>query len=74
MRVKITLNKEQLEQAKEMRRLRNIPTTDDFEGPVFENVKDYGIDSSKNFYGVMLEDGTSYLYPITSIARVAEYQ
>lgn len=73
MRVKITLNKESLEQAKAMRRMRGMEIPENFEGPDFFGVSEHGTDQSNCFYGVQLKDGISYLYPISSIARIAEY-
>lgn len=42
-----------------------------FEGPVFEDVKDSVVDAA--FFSLELEDGTMYVYPVSSIARLARY-
>jgi hypothetical protein len=70
-RVKITLNAAAREEAKATMRLRGLDIPSMFEGPVFENVVDSGIEAG--FFSVELEDGTCYAYPVTTIARLACY-
>jgi hypothetical protein len=72
MRVKITLNPYNREQAVTMRLKRGVETPADFEGPEFTNAR--GVVSTDMAYlKVHLDDGTMYLYPHTSIARVGLY-
>jgi len=71
MRVKITLNHVQLEQAKAMRKLRGIPTPEEFEGPDFSGVQDTSV--GDGFVSVLLED-VIYSYPVSSVARIAQYR
>lgn len=71
MRVKITLNAEALEAALNMRKLRNIDTPHDFEGPDFSKVESTYSDG--NFFVVKLMDQTEYMYPLDSIARIGKY-
>lgn len=70
-KVKITLEGFARNAAKEMRTLRGIETPDDFEGPVFDNVKNLHIHD--RWVVVDLEDGTEYFYPAVTVARVASY-
>lgn len=70
-RVKITLNHVAREEAKATMRMRGMEIPNAFEGPVFENVKDSGVDSG--FFTLVLEDGSMYGYPVSSIARLARY-
>lgn len=70
-RVKITLNKEARAEAIEMRQLRGIATDDTFEGPDFEETT--GIEADSGFVFVELADGTVYGYPMSGIARIAQY-
>jgi hypothetical protein len=71
MRVKITLTQYHREQAVTARLKRGIETPADFEGPEFHAAQDVGTDAV--YLKVKLDDGTVYLYPHTSIARVGLY-
>lgn len=74
MRVKLTLESFNLQEAKRMRELRNIPTPPDFEGPDFREVESTGfVTANSEWFTVQLRDGTRYTYPASSIARIAEY-
>lgn len=70
-RVKITLHHANREEAKLMRQMRNMETAVDFEGPDFTEVVEDQL--SNGFYTVCLVDGTTYSYPVASIARIARY-
>lgn len=70
-RVKITLNHVARQAAMDTMRMRGMPIPDMFEGPVFEDVKDYNI--VEGFFILELGDGSVYAYPVSSIARVARY-
>lgn len=70
MRIKITLNKEARESAKEMLIARGKSVPLYFEGPDFENVLSYDYD----LLGIAVSvDGAKYFYPYNTIARVAIY-
>lgn len=71
MRAKITLNPDALHSAIEMRIKRDIPTPDDFEGPIFQAVREVRLDGG--FVQVHLDAGDVYAYPVGSIARYALY-
>lgn len=69
--LKITLNSDALWEARNMRELRKIETPEDFEGPDFKDIMGYQI--SGEWVAVSLKDGTTYVYPKGSIARVKHY-
>lgn len=66
--IKITLKPEEREAAIHMRAVRGLGTPVDFEGPDFQNAVDFVL--SDDYVHVKLTDGTVYLYPHASIARI----
>lgn len=71
MRAKITLHPGPLHSAITMRIKRDIPTPDDFEGPIFHDVREVRLDGG--FLQVHLDAGDVYAYPVDSVARYALY-
>lgn len=69
--IKITLKPEPLAQAVAWRTARGIEVPENFEGPKFDDVKDFAVD--EGFAWVQLED-VKYCYPVDSIARIAFYK
>lgn len=69
--VKITLKEESRWEAIDMRKRRGIETPEDFEGPQFDDVLDFGVEDG--FACVSLKD-VRYCYPVSGIARIALYK
>lgn len=65
-RISITFKPEALEAATKMRRLRGIPTSETFEGPVFEG--NVSCEVTPNFLEVAV-DKVLYYYNVRDVAR-----
>lgn len=69
--LKITLTEDARWSAMNMRHIRGIETPEDFEGPDFQDIMGYQI--SAEWVAVSLKDGTTYVYPKSSVARIKHY-
>lgn len=67
----ITLDGFHRREAEEMLLARGLPVRDHFDGPIFEDILGYQMGSE--WVAVSLKDGTTYVYPKTSIARIKHY-
>lgn len=67
----ITLDNYARVAAEKMLLARELPIRDHFDGPIFEDILGYQMGSE--WVAVSLKDGTTYVYPRTSIARIKHY-
>ena len=67
----ITLDKYARDEAEFMLRSRGLPVRDNFDGPIFEDILGYQM--GNEWVAVSLKDGSTYVYPRTSITRVKHY-
>ena len=67
----ITLEKNARDEAEYMLRSRGLPIRDNFDGPIFEDILGYQMNGE--WVAVSLKNGSTYVYPRTSIARIKHY-
>ena len=67
----ITLGLQARQEAIAAMRQRGLDIRENFDGPLFEDIAGYTINGE--WVGVMLKDGTTYVYPKTSVARVKHF-
>ena len=67
----ITLTPQSRIEATQMLQARGLPVREFFDGPIFEDILGYQMGSE--WVAVSLKDGSTYVYPRTSIARVKHY-
>lgn len=69
--LKITFNAEALWDVRGKMKARGFDVADDFEGPDFKDIMGYQL--GNEWLVVSIMDGTSYVYPASSIARIKLY-
>lgn len=58
-------------EAKEAMKRRGLEIDPDFDGPIFKDIMGYQMGSE--WVAVSLKDGTTYVYPANTIARIKHY-
>ena len=50
---------------------RGLPVRENFDGPIFEDISGYSVNG--DWVAVTTKDGTTYIYPAASVARIKHF-